>query len=75
MFWSDEELSELQGSMVRGQLPYPSSHRVYDDTVCFVHPNADKIGRSDAEKEYAAKVVPLIQVSSDFLHRFLCRLV
>jgi len=64
MFWSDEELSELQGTAVVGLLPtfslhlYFSSERAWLIVIWIL----DKIGRVEAERDYHEKVVPAIKV-------------
>jgi N-lysine methyltransferase SETD6 len=59
MFWSSEDLEQLKGSTLFGR----SVHRRYSSlqsVISFWY--LDKIGKEQAENDYAAKVVPLLKV-------------
>jgi len=66
MFWNETELEQLKGTSVVGLffVQLISYLEIYDfDPIRFVR--AEKLGKEDAEKDYAEKVVPAIQVHLD----------
>jgi hypothetical protein len=56
MFWSEDELEELNGTAVVG----PSSCII---TCPELIPSADKIGKAQAEEDYYNKIVPVMKVA------------
>jgi hypothetical protein len=56
MFWSEDELEELEGTAVVG----PSAYSLLRQLVDFLR--IDKIGRVQAEEDYNTKIAPVIKV-------------
>lgn len=64
MFWSEDELAELQASTIKGESIIFIS---LEDLIAVI----DKIGRADAERDYMQIVYPIISVSPSglFIYR------
>ncbi|KAG8890370.1 hypothetical protein FRB98_008945 [Tulasnella sp. 332] len=61
MFWSADELKELEGSTIIGDCAYNITMALGHDA----DPPPEKIGREEAEAEYFGKVLPVVQRRTD----------
>jgi N-lysine methyltransferase SETD6 len=66
MFWSSEDLEQLKGTAVLGR---SIRHTIAPESANVIY--VDKIGKEQAENDYANKVVPLLQVRALFVDKSL----
>jgi hypothetical protein len=61
MFWSEDELEELKGSLVLGKQLVVTSILFYHQTNYEIH--VEKIGKAEAEADYTNLVATLVKAS------------